>query len=83
MQQTINEERLLFDQNKNSAVFAKLNDPNVTSNDGYDHQADNQYNGNGYGQTGSQYGGYGYDHQADYQYSGNECNHRAGGRYGG
>ena len=79
----MNEERLLFDQNKNSAVFAKLNDPNVTSNDGYDYQADNQYNGNRYGQTGSQYGGYGYDHQADYQYSGNECNHRAGGRYGG
>ena len=47
MQQTMNEERLLFDQNKNPAVFAKPNDPNVTSNDECDHQADNQYGGNG------------------------------------
>ena len=49
----------------------------------YDHQADNQYGGNGYGQTGSQYGRCGYDHQADYQYSENECNHRADDQYDG
>ena len=47
VQQTIIEERLLFDQNKNSSVFAKPNDPNVTSNGGYNHQANNQHGGNG------------------------------------
>ena len=94
VQQAMNEERLLSDQNKNSSVFAKSKNPNLTANDGYDHQADNQYDGNGYDHTDSQYGRYGYDHQADnqyvngydhthYQYSGNERNHRAYYQYGG
>ena len=47
VQQAMNEERLLFDQNKNPSVFAKPNDPNLTANGGYDHQADNEYGGNG------------------------------------
>ena len=92
--QTMNEERLLSDQNENPSVFAKPNDPNLTANDGYDHQADNHYGGNGYDHTNSQYGRYEYDHQADnqyvnghdhadYQYSGNGHNHRADDQYGG
>ena len=55
----------------------------IVSRYGYDHQADNQYDGNGYDHADSQFGRYGYDHQADYQYSGNECNHRADDQYGG
>ena len=58
----MNEERLLFDQNKNPSVFAKPNGPNLTANGGYDHQIDNQYGGNEYNHTDSQYGRYGYDH---------------------
>ena len=80
----MNEERLLFDRNKNPSVFAKPNDPNLTSNGGYDHQADNQYGGNGFDHADSQCGRYGYDHQADNQYGGNECDHIDSqyGRYG-
>ena len=62
VQQTMNEERLLFDQNKNPSVFAKPNGPNLTANGGYDHQIDNQYGGNEYNHTDSQYGRYGYYH---------------------
>ena len=71
VQQAMNEERLLFDQNKNPSVFAKPNDPNLTANGGYDHQADNEYGGNGYDHAGSQSGRYGYDNQADNEYDGN------------
>ena len=46
VQQTINEERLPHDQNKNLSVFAKPKDPNLTANGGYDHQVDNQYGRN-------------------------------------
>ena len=49
----------------------------------YEHQADNQYGGNGCGHTNSQYGIYGYDHQTDYQCSGNRCDHWADDQYGG
>ena len=34
VQNTMNEERLLSDQNKNLSVFAKPNDPNLTANGG-------------------------------------------------
>ena len=81
MQQTINEERLLFEQNKNPFVFAKPNDPNLTANGGYDYQDDNQHGGNGYGHTDSQNGRYGYDHQAENQYGGNGYG-QAGSQYG-
>ena len=65
-------------------MFAKPNDPNLTSNGGYDHQADNQYGGNGFDHADSQCGRYGYDHQADNQYDGNGCDHADSqcGRYG-
>ena len=76
--QTMNEERLLSYQNENPSVFAKPNDPNLAANDGYDHQADNHYGGNGYYHTDSQY-----DDHADYQYSGNGRNHRADDLNGG
>ena len=92
----MNEERLLFDQNKSPSGSAKPNDPNLTSNGGYDHQANNEYGGNGYDhadsqsgrygydhQADNQYDKYGYDHQADYQCSGHECNYRADDHYGG
>ena len=96
VQQTKNEERLLFDQNKNGSVFANPNDSNLTANGGYDHadnqygrygydhQTDNHYDGNGYNHADSQCGRYGYDHQADNQYGGNECDHIDSqyGRYG-
>ena len=81
MQQTINEERLLFEQNKNPFVFAKPNDPNLTANGGYDYQDDNQHGGNGYGHTDSQNGRYGYDHQAENQYGRNGYG-QAGSQYG-
>ena len=67
----MNEERPLFDQNKNPSVFAKPNDPNLTANGRYNNQADNEYGGNGYDHADSQSGRYGYDHQADNQYDGN------------
>ena len=43
-QHTINEERLLSDQNRNPSVFVKPNDRNLTANggNGYDHN-DSQY----------------------------------------
>ena len=84
VQQAMNEEKLLFDQNKNPSVFAKPNDPNLTANGGYDHQADNKYGGNGYDHAGSQSGRYGYDNQADNQYDGNGYDYadRQCGRYG-
>ena len=79
VQQKMNQERLIFDENKNP-VFTKPNDPNLIVNGGYD-QAD------------SQYGRYRYDHQAmninmdqygyEYQYSGNKHDHWAGDQYGG
>ena len=88
VQQMMNEERLLFDQNKNASVFVKLNEPSQIANGGYDHadsqygrygydyQADNQYRRDGYGQVDSEYSRYRQDHQADYQYSGNGCDIR-------
>ena len=84
VQQAMNEERLLFDQNKNPSVFAKPNDPNLTANGAYDHQADNEYGGNGYDHADSQSGRYGYDNQADNQYDGNGYDYadRQCGRYG-
>ena len=80
----MNEERLLFDENKNHSVFVKPNDPNSTANGGNDHQADNQYVRNGYDRTVSQYGRYGYEHQIDNQYGVNGYDHAASqcGRYG-
>ena len=36
VQQTTNKERLLSDQNKNSSVFTKPNDPSLTANGGKD-----------------------------------------------
>ena len=66
----MNEERLLFYQNKNVPVFVKLNEPSLIANGGYDHadsqygrygynyQADNQYRGDGYGQVDSLYSRY-------------------------
>ena len=42
VQQTMNEERILFDQSKNPYVFSKPNDPNLIASGGYD-QADSQY----------------------------------------
>ena len=45
VQHTINEERLLSDQNKNPSMFVKLNDRNLTAN-----------GGNGYNHNNSQYG---------------------------
>ena len=44
VQNTMNEERLLSDQNKNSSVFAEPNDRNLAANggNGYDHK-DRQY----------------------------------------
>ena len=71
----MNKEGLLFNQNKNPSVFAKPSDSNSTANSGYDREADNQYGGNGYDRTDSQYGRYGYDHQADNQYVGNGYDH--------
>ena len=97
-QHTLNEERLLSDQNKNPSVFPNPKHPNLTANGrneyyhvdsqygryGYDHQADNQYNGNEYYLADSQYDRYGYDHQTDNQYDGNEYDHVDSryGRYG-
>ena len=83
-QQTMNEERLLFDQNKNPSGSAKPNDPNLTSNGGYDHQANNENGGNGYDHADSQSGRYEYDHQADNQYDGNGYDYADDqcGRYG-
>ena len=78
----MNEERLLSDQNKNPSVFSKPNDPNLTADGGHDHRANDQYGGNGYGQTGSQYCRYGYEHLADYQYRRNERNHKTNDQYG-
>ena len=65
-------------------LFAKSKNPNLTANDGYDHQADNQFGGNSYDYTDSQHGRYGYDHQADNQYDGNGYDHTDSqyGRYG-
>ena len=54
----MNDERLLFDQNKNPSVFVKPNDANSTDNGGYDYQADNQYGINGYDHADSQYNRY-------------------------
>ena len=50
---------------------------------GYDHHADNQYGGNGYYQTDSQYDSYGYDDQADNQYGRYGNDHLAENQYGG
>ena len=55
VQQTMDEERLLFDQSKNPYVFPKPSDPNLIASGGYD-QAD------------SEDGRYVYDHQADNKY---------------
>ena len=66
----------------------------MKANDGYDRQADNQYDENGYDHTDGQNDRYGHDHQADnqyvngydhayYQYSGNDGNHTADDQYGG
>ena len=84
VQQTINEERLLSDQNKSPSVFAKPGDPNLTANYRCDYRADNQYGRNGYDHTDIQYGRYGYNHQAANQYDGNGCDHTDNqyGRYG-
>ena len=54
----MNDERLLFDQNKNPSVFVKPNDANSTDNGEYDYQADNQYGVNGYDHADSQYNRY-------------------------
>ena len=64
VQNTMNEERLLSDQNKYPSVFPKPNDPNLTANGrtGYDHN-DRQYDG------------YGYDHQADNEHDENGYDH--------
>ena len=52
-------------------MYVKPNDPNLTDNGGYDHQADNQYGGDRYDHTDSQNGRYGDDSRAYNQYSGN------------
>ena len=80
----MNEERLLFDQNKNSSVFAKPNEPNLTANGGYDHYTYSQYGRYEYDHTGSQYGRDGYDHHSANQYDGNGYDHADSqcGRYG-
>ena len=89
LQHTMNEERLISDQNKNPSVFPKTNDPNLTANGGngydhndrqygrygYDHQTDDQHDGDGYDHNDSQYGRYGCDHQADNQHDGNGYGH--------
>ena len=87
VQQTKNEEILLFDQNKNPSMFANPKNSNLTANGGYDHadnqygrygydnEADSQYDGNGYDHDDNQYGRYGYDHQNDNQYDGNGYDH--------
>ena len=87
------EERLLLDQNKNSSVFARPNNPDLVANGGYD-QADNQCIRYGYDQASikygrcgyccqadNQYGGDGYN-QIDYQYSRYGCDHRDDDQYG-
>ena len=43
----------------------------MTANGAYDHQADNEYDGNGYDHADSQSGRYGCDHQADNEYDRN------------
>lgn len=63
------EERLLLDQNKNSSVFARPNNPDLVANGGYD-QADNQCIRYGYDQASIKYGRCGYCCQADNQYGG-------------
>ena len=65
-------------------MFANPSNPNLTANGGYDHQADNEYGGNGYDHADSQGGRYGYDHQADNQYDGNRYGYADSqyGRYG-
>ena len=96
VQQTNNKKRLIFDQNKNSSVFANPDDPNLTANGAYDHtdnqygrygyhhQADTQFDGNDYYHADNQYGRYGYHHQVYNQYGGNGCGHTDSqyGRYG-
>ena len=84
VQQPMNDERLVFDQNKNPSVFAKPNDPNLTANGGYDHQADNQFGVNGHDYADNQNGRHRYDHQAENQYGGNGYDHSDNqyGRYG-
>ena len=75
IEQTVNEERLLSDQNKTPSVFAKPNDANLAANSGYYQQADNQHGGNGYDHADNQYGRYGYDHQVVNRYDGNGYDH--------
>ena len=80
----MNEERLLLDQNKNSSLFAKPNEANLTANGGYDHYTYSQCGRYEYDHTGSQYGRYGYDHHSANQYDGNGYDHADSqcGRYG-